>query len=90
MLNEEELLEIENRCKSGTSGPWKAYIEGRDHTSGSNFIMTGTDNNRGEDLEIYGARFEDYDFIANAKQDIPKLIDEIRRLKTMLNLKISE
>jgi hypothetical protein len=46
--------------------------------------MTGTETNRGEDLEIDGARIEDYDFIANAKQDVPKLIKEIRRLKALL------
>lgn len=70
---------------STTSGPWKSYIEGRDHTSGSHFIMTG-DNNHGigEDFEIDGARVEDYDFIANAKQDIPKLIEEIRRLRSII------
>jgi len=70
MITEEELIEIEKRSKSGTSGPWKAYIEGRDHTSGSHFIMTGEDDNRGEDFEINGARIEDFDFIACAKQDV--------------------
>lgn len=85
MINEKELSEIETRCKGGTPGPWKAFIEGRDHTSGCHFIMTGTDNNRGEDLEFNGARIEDYDFIANAKQDIPKLIEEIRRLNMLIN-----
>jgi hypothetical protein len=33
---------------------------------------------------LLGATFEDYDFIANAKQDIPKLIAEIRELKKKL------
>jgi len=81
-MSEEELIEIENRCNSSTPGPWKSFIEGRDHTSGSHFIMTGNKNNRGNDFEIDGARMEDYDFIANAKQDIPNLIQEIRRLKS--------
>lgn len=80
MIHENELSLIENRSKSGTPGPWKSYIEGRDHTSGSNFIMTGTDN----DFEISGARIEDYDFIANSKQDIPKLLEEIKRLKKII------
>jgi hypothetical protein len=85
ILTEQELLEIENRYKLATAGPWKAYIEGRDYTSGCHFIMTGTEERRGEDFEISGARPEDFDFIANAKQDIPILISEIRRLKKLVN-----
>ncbi len=82
MINEQELVEIEKRCKHSTQGPWKAYIEGRDHTSGSHVIITGVKSgDYGEAFEIDGARADDYDFIANAKQDIPRLIEEIRRLK---------
>ena len=46
--------------------------------------MTGNDENRGEDIEMSGATIADYEFIANAKQDIPKLIAEIRELKKKL------
>src|SRR5882757_7084383 len=53
-------------------GPWKSYIEGRDHTSDSNFIMTG-----GEDIELLGATEADQVFIAHARQDIPQLLAEI-------------
>ncbi|MEM0543927.1 hypothetical protein WFZ85_15065 [Flavobacterium sp. j3] len=84
MFTEKELLEIEDRLKNSTKGPWKAYIEGRDHESGSNFIMTGTETNRGEDFEIFGATISDYDFIANAKQDVEKLIEEVRRLNKLI------
>ncbi len=84
MITEKKLKEIENRCKSSSRGPWKAYIEGRDHDSGSHFIMTGKGDKRGEDFEINGARIDDYDFIANAKQDIPALIEEVRRLRSRL------
>ncbi|MDX2361970.1 MAG: hypothetical protein QNK23_14265 [Crocinitomicaceae bacterium] len=81
MISDKELKEIEQRLTNSQRGPWKSYIEGRDHTSGSNFIMTGEGEQRGEDLEIFGATTADYDFIANAKQDIRKLLDEISRLK---------
>jgi hypothetical protein len=81
MLTEDELVEIEKRLGDSKNGPWKSYIEGIDHTSGSNFIMTGEGNTRGEDIEMLGATIADYYFISNAKQDIPKLIAEIRRLK---------
>jgi len=77
MITDDELKEIEARCKKTQNGPWKAYIEDRDHESGSDFIMTGEGINRQEDIEMLGATEADYDFIANTKQDIPKLIEEI-------------
>lgn len=82
MITEQELREIELRCMKAQSGPWKAYIEGRDHESGSDIIKTGESDQGGEDIEISGATQADYDFIAHARQDIPKLIEEIRRLKS--------
>jgi len=51
MITVKELNEIKKRWELSTPGPWKAFIEGRDHTSGSHFIMTAGDNLRGEDLE---------------------------------------
>ncbi len=84
MITEEELKEIEIRESCTQNGPWKAYIEGRDHESASNFIMTGNAENRATDIEMTGATVNDYDFIANAKQDIPRLINEIRELKKKL------
>jgi len=82
MITEEQLQEIELRWNNAQQGPWTAYIEGRDHESGNDFIMTGDGDNRGEDIEMTGATDADYDFIANAKQDIPILIAEIRYLKS--------
>jgi hypothetical protein len=55
---------VRARSFAATRGPWKAYIEGRDHESGSSFIMTGERANRGEDIELSGATVADYDFIA--------------------------
>lgn len=83
-VTEKELERILTRCEATTSGPWVSYIEGRDHESGSDFIMTGTAESRGTDIELLGATKADQDFIAHAKQDIPKLINEIRRLKNAL------
>lgn len=54
-ISDEELFLIKERCEKTTKGPWVSYIEGRDHSSGSNFIMTGDENNRGEDIELIGA-----------------------------------
>lgn len=80
-MNEDELLRIKALCDAATVAPWKSYVEGRDHTSGSNFIMTGSENNRGEDIELSGATVADQDFIASARQDIPNLLAELTRLR---------
>ena len=76
MLSDIELAEIKRRADNATKGPWKAFIEDRDFECGSSFIRT-----QGKDIELTGASEADYDFIANARQDIPKLLDEIERLK---------
>jgi len=80
-LTREILEQILDNCSKTSKGPWLSYVEGRDHESGSNFIMTG-DN----DIEIIGATIADQDFIANAKQDIPHLVTEIFRLREILKL----
>lgn len=78
-LTESDLLRIEQSCDAATRGPWKAYIEGRDHESGSSFIQTSAD-----DIELSGASIGDHDFIARARQDVPRLIAEVRALRKQL------
>jgi hypothetical protein len=75
-ITKAELQEILLRSQSTTSGPWKSFVEGRDHTSGSDFIQTATG-----DIELTGATSKDQDFMAAAKQDIPKLVAVIATLK---------
>ncbi len=75
-VTDEYLQGVENRARAATPGPWISFVEGRDHTSGSSFVRT-----QGEDIEFSGATTADQDFIANARQDIPLLIAEIRRLR---------
>ena len=41
-ITDKELEEIKTRSQAATAGPWKSFLEGRDHDSGSNFIMTGS------------------------------------------------
>lgn len=88
-MTEEELKQIERRCRNSTKGNWIAMIEGVTHESGSDFIMTNVNDpedfnnpDRGEDIELLGGRKENIIFIANAKQDILNLIAEIRKLRT--------
>lgn len=58
---------------------------GRDFLGGSNFIQTGQGADRGEDIEMTGATVADQDFMAAARQDLPRLIAEVRRLRGLLN-----
>lgn len=76
--NNDEIKKIEDRCNNATPGPWISFVEGRDHTSGSNFIRTA-----GDDIELI-ASVKDQDFIVSCRQDIPLLIDEIVRLRGIL------
>lgn len=83
-LSEEELESIEARAAAASPGPWKSFVEGRDHTSGSSFIMTGEGASRGEDIELIGATVADQDFIAAARQDVQRLVAEVRALQEIL------
>lgn len=74
-----QIISIQERCDKATPGPWISFIEGRDHTSGSSFIKTA-----GEDIELTGVATDDQDFIAAARQDIPALIEEVYRLRRLL------
>jgi hypothetical protein len=79
-ITSQELEEIEHRCDAATRGPWVSWIEGGDHSSGDSVITTGN-----EDIYLTGATEADQDFIAHARQDIPKLLEEVKRLKALLN-----
>jgi hypothetical protein len=82
-ISETDLDEMERRERAATGPPWQSFLEGRDHTSGSSFIRT--ENGSGPDIELLGATDADQDFIAHARQDVPRLLREIRRLRSFLN-----
>lgn len=87
MIKKDELEQIKKRCSNASSGPWKAWIEGRDGTSGTTFVMIGEGAQRRDDIELPGVPDADVDFIAHARQDIPLLLREIERLKSELEAK---
>ena len=76
-----EINNLINIINNATKAPWKSYIEGIDHYSGSNFIMTGEESNRDYDIESINIRNNDQDFIAMSRNFMPILIDEIIRLQ---------
>jgi len=81
-IMEEELAEIKGRCERTTAGPWRFIPESKNHNVGSEFIQTA-----GEDIYLTGATLADHDFIAHAKQDIPRLLSEVARLRTILQIR---
>lgn len=80
-MTDEELDEIERRCAAARPGPWTSFVEGRDHFGGSNMIRVTDDDNSQADIELLGATVADQDFIAGARQDVPRLLAELRRLR---------
>ena len=80
-MTDAEIDEIAARAAAAMSGPWRSFIEGRDHLGGNDFIQTGGDDDRSPDIELIGATPADQDFIAHARQDIPRLVAEVRRLR---------
>jgi hypothetical protein len=91
LVTEQELDAIESRCSLATPAPWTSYWEGRDHWGGSSFIMQQRDG-RQCDLYLtfdYSPRSEaselaDQDFIAHAREDLPRVLAEVRRLKIFI------
>lgn len=80
------LKDIQARCERAQQTPWTSWVEGRDHLAGSSFIMVGEQGENQVDIELSGATSDDQDFIAAARQDIPDLIAEVMRLRSLLGL----
>jgi len=80
-ISEAELKEILDRCKAATAGPWESFVEGRDHFGGDHFIRRGGLDDSVEDRYITAWRLEHQHFIAAAREDIPRLVAEIRRMR---------
>jgi hypothetical protein len=82
---------IAERAEASLPAPWEAFAEGRDHFGGDNFIRTGGLADAAPDMYVMLAYWNDeppkpagaavLDFIASARQDVPRLVAEVRRLK---------
>ena len=86
-LTDAQLEDIRSRLEFATPGPWTSIVEGRDQLGGDSFIMIGTPDRRGDDLYLsrgsHPASAADQDFVAASRQDIPRLLGEIQRLKSI-------
>ncbi|WP_406336807.1 hypothetical protein [Streptomyces sp. NBC_00203] len=96
-LSETDLDAMAKRAASASLGPWVPVLETRGATGGASCIQVDPDHAEQDD-EIYVNRFigarqvlgpdrqldADLDFIAWARQDVPRLIAEVRRLRALL------
>jgi hypothetical protein len=88
-LSDAELDEIDRRCHAASKPPWESFIEGRDHWGGDSFIRIGSAEDDEPDMyvgraargKLLPAPDADLDFIAYARQDLPRLVAEVRRLR---------
>jgi len=85
-LTDAELDEFRRLCQRVAPPPWRAMIEGRDHTSGDSFIRIGREDDRDEDMYVSRdsgpASPADLEFIATARNYLPRLLDEIAELRS--------
>jgi len=83
-LTDAELAEIEERVNAATAGPWFAPDIGFD-------VRTETDKHGYSNVIVFGGGDDDDDynidtpetreFIAHSRQDVPRLLAEVRRLR---------
>ena len=81
-LSADELQEMEDRSNAAAPGPWSSLVVGRDLEAGLNCIVQSCC----KVIEIYGGTVADQDFIAHAREDLPRLIDELRILRANASL----
>jgi hypothetical protein len=91
MLSPEDLEAIRGRAEAATEGPWSVdEISGDidDYGDALNVISRGVDGphgvglNTGEEYQMYSVA--DATFIAHARTDVPKLLEEVGRLRCLL------
>jgi hypothetical protein len=90
-LSETELAEIERRAEQASPAPWESFIEAREPIGGGDVIRIGGFDDSQPDMyvqhylgtESVPVPAADLDFIAHARQDIPRLVAEVRRLRDL-------
>jgi hypothetical protein len=84
-VSDTELDELRRLSAQAAPAPWRAMVEGRDHAAGDSFIMIGHDDDRDEDMYVTRdsgpASASDLDFIAAARNYLPRLIEELADLR---------
>jgi hypothetical protein len=91
-LSDKELQRIERLVDAATAGPWISYVIGRDAHAELNCIELGSCNELGSFLyvELLGSSVADQEFIASARQDVPRLLREVGTLRARLDSLLAE
>lgn len=95
-MTESKLKAIEERAEKATPAPWQhGFDDGSGRVTKDADWPQGAYIVRGDDTIVTGGNFEgiacgveelaDADFIAHARQDVPALIAEVRRLREVLH-----
>jgi hypothetical protein len=79
-MTEQELRKIEQRAERATPGPWKTYRS-------DYFALSYVDGQHHVGSIASLNHVNDAKFIAHAREDIPRLIAEVRRLREILRQK---
>jgi hypothetical protein len=78
------LAEVKERAAAATSGPWE--ICPGDGSVGTSSAEYGPNNNlKMEIADITSARWTDSEFIANAREDIPRLVAMVEAARKALD-----
>ena len=87
-LDDEALDRLARLSELGDPPPWTSMVEGRDHDSGDTFIMIGVDRARRADMYLSRdggpAGVLIHDRVEEARNALPLLIEEVRRLRSQL------
>ncbi len=88
-LTDPDLDAIENRAAAATAAPWEPFIFSDRNPNDEDFIRIGGLDDSQPDMYVHhylGATqvpvpWQDIEFIAHSRQDVPALISEVRRLR---------
>jgi len=83
-LTDDELQKIEDRLSKLAPVPWKSYVGGRDFAEKSPFKSVKKTLESNGTIKLVGLSSEDRAFIISARQDIPRLLAEIRTLRSVV------
>lgn len=81
VMTDEQLAAIEQRVQAATPGPWR--VEQKD---GDRYLYDTSDTAMMCDMQYYPWAPDeegDWQFIAHAREDVPALLAEVRRLQAL-------
>ena len=84
-ITESQLAAAEEAARRASPGPWIPFLESRQPIGGCSVIWVGGEDSDEPDMYLWRgdeiADDGDFDFVAHAREDLPWLAAEIRRLR---------